>query len=266
MKRIAVITGGAQGIGFAAARSFLQNGFSGVLLVDRNAAGLASAKKKLDGKGQVSILSIDLAEDGAAKLIASEVEKEFGQVDVLVNAAGNTERCGLEDTTPDTFYRLVDVNLKAPLFMMQAMAPLMKRQGQGGMGQGTIINISSMLAHGGPPVLATYAATKAGLVALTKSAANTWKREGIRVFAINLGWVNTDGEHALQTGFHQQPQDWAKHIGARMPSGRLIESDDAAGLIHYLTTPSAQMMTGAIIDYEQMPIGVYDEHPALGPV
>jgi NAD(P)-dependent dehydrogenase (short-subunit alcohol dehydrogenase family) len=260
MKRIAVITGGAQGIGFAAARCFLQNDFSGVLLVDRNAAGLQSAKKQLDENGHVSILAIDLAEDGAAKLIASHAEAEFGRVDVLVNAAGNTERCGLEDTTPDSFYRLVDVNLKAPLFMMQAMAPLMKRQGQG-----TIINVSSMLAYGGPPVLATYAATKAGLVALTKSAANTWKREGIRVFAINLGWVNTDGEHALQTGFHQQPQDWAKHIGARMPSGRLIESDDAAGLIHYLTTPSAQMMTGAIIDYEQMPIGVYDDHPALGP-
>jgi NAD(P)-dependent dehydrogenase (short-subunit alcohol dehydrogenase family) len=261
MTRIAVITGGAQGIGFAAARSFLQNGFSGMLLVDRNAAGLEAAKTKLVGKGKVSILAIDLAEDGAPKLIASRAEAEFGHVDVLVNAAGNTERCGLEDTTPDAFYRLVDVNLKAPLFMMQALAPLMKRKGQG-----TMINISSMLAHGGPPVLATYAATKAGLVALTKSAANTWKREGIRVFAINLGWVNTDGEHALQTGFHQQPSDWAKHIGARMPSGRLIEAEDAAGLIYYLTTPSAQMMTGAIIDYEQMPIGVYDNHPALSPV
>jgi NAD(P)-dependent dehydrogenase (short-subunit alcohol dehydrogenase family) len=261
MTRIAVITGGAQGIGFAAARCLLQNDFSSVLLVDRNATGLETAKKKLNGNGQVSILAIDLAEDGAAKLIASQAEAEFGHVDVLVNAAGNTERCGLEDTTPESFYRLVDVNLKAPLFMMQAFAPLMKREGQG-----TMINISSMLAHGGPPVLATYAATKAGLVALTKSAANTWKREGIRVFAINLGWVNTDGEHTLQTDFHQQPQDWAKHIGARMPSGRLIESDDAAGLIYYLTTPSAQMMTGAIIDYEQMPIGVYDNHPALSQI
>jgi NAD(P)-dependent dehydrogenase (short-subunit alcohol dehydrogenase family) len=260
MKRVAIITGGAQGIGFAAARSFLQNGFTDVLLVDRNAAGLESAKKRLEGKARVSILAIDLAEDGAAKLIAAQAEKEFGRVDVLLNAAGNTERCGLEDTTPDSFYRLVDVNLKAPLFMMQAIAPLMKRQGQG-----TIINISSMLAYGGPPILATYAATKAGLVALTKNAANTWKRQGIRVFAINLGWVNSDGEHALQTGFHKQPQDWAKHIGARMPSGRLIDAEDVAGLIHYLTTPSAQMMTGAIIDYEQMPIGVYDDHPALGP-
>jgi NAD(P)-dependent dehydrogenase (short-subunit alcohol dehydrogenase family) len=261
MKRFAVITGGAQGIGFAAARHFLQNDFAGVLLVDRNAAGLDAAREKLAGQGRVSILAADLAEDGAAKMIATHAEKEFGRVDVLVNAAGNTERCGLEDTTSEAFYRLVDVNLKAPLFLMQAVAPLMKHQGQG-----TIINISSMLAYGGPPMLATYAATKAGLVALTKAAANTWKREGVRVFAINLGWVNTDGEHALQTGFHRQPQDWAKHLGAQMPSGRLIEADDVAGLIHYLTTPSAQMMTGAIIDYEQMPIGVYDQHPALAPI
>ena len=130
---------------------------------------------------------------------------------------------------------------------------------------GTIINVSSMLAHGGPPNLSTYSASKAALCTLTKSVANAVKRDGIRAFAINLGWVHSEGEQALQTGFHGLPQNWAEEIGRRMPSGRLIVPDDVAGLMSYLVSPSAQMMTGAIIDYEQMPVGVFDAHPALAP-
>jgi NAD(P)-dependent dehydrogenase (short-subunit alcohol dehydrogenase family) len=260
MKRVALITGGAQGLGAAGAKRFLQDGFD-VLLVDRNASKLAETANSLSDFGRIEILAGDLLDDALPAAVCAQAEKLFGRIDVLINAAGNTERCGLEDTTPEAFHRLFNINVKAPLFMMQAAAPIMKRRGQG-----TIINVASMLAHGGPPPLATYSASKGALVTLTKAAANTWKRDGIRVFAVNLGWVNTDGEHALQTGFHQQPQDWADHIGARMPSGRLISSDDVAGVFQFLASPSAQMMTGAVIDYEQMPIGVYDDHPALAKV
>ena len=98
-----------------------------------------------------------------------------------------------------------------------------------------------------------------------KAAANGVKREGIRIFAVNLGWVHSEGEQALQTGFHGLPENWHEEIGRRMPSGRLIVPDDVAGLLAYLVTPSAQMMTGAVIDYEQMPTGVFDAHPALAP-
>ena len=87
----------------------------------------------------------------------------------------------------------------------------------------------------------------------------------IRAFPINLGWVHSEGEQALQTGFHGMPENWAEEIGRRMPAGRMIVPDDVAGLMAYLVSPSAQMMTGAIIDYEQMPAGVFDAHPALAP-
>jgi NAD(P)-dependent dehydrogenase (short-subunit alcohol dehydrogenase family) len=121
-----------------------------------------------------------------------------------------------------------------------------------------IINVASMLAHGGPPNLATYSASKSALMTLSRSAANTFKRDGIRVFCINLGWTLTDGEHELQTTFHKLPQNWAEDIGARMPFGRLITADDVAGLCAFLVSPPAQMMTGAVIDYEQMPLGTFD--------
>ncbi len=256
--RTALITGGAQGVGAAIARRFLAEGFAQVLLVDRQDDKLRALQKKLGA--QAHIFAGDLRDEALPEGSVGFALQQFGRLDVLVNAAGNTERCGMEDTTPQSFARLFDVNVKAPLFMMQQAAKPMIAQGAGVM-----INISSMLAHGGPPNLATYSASKAALVNLTKNAANTWKRQGIRVFAINLGWTLTDGEHALQTGFHGLPEDWATRIGGRMPFGRLITADDVAGVASFLVSEPAQMMTGAIIDYEQTPAGVFEHHPALAP-
>ena len=258
--RYALVTGSAQGIGFATARRFLQMGFAGVLLLDRNGAKLKDAAAALSKIGRVETIAGDLMDTGLATRAMAAAKAHFGRLAVLVNAAGNTERCGLEDTTPEAYERVFGVNVRAPLFMMQEAVKLMLPQKSG-----TIINVTSMLAYGGPPNLATYSASKAALCTLTKSAANTVKRDGIRIFAINLGWVHTEGEQALQTSFHGLPEDWAEHIGRRMPSGRLIRPDDVAGVMEFLVSAPAQMMTGAIIDYEQMPVGVFDDHPALAP-
>ncbi len=80
---------------------------------------------------------------------------------------------------------------------------------------------------------------------------------------INLGWANTEGEHALQTGFHKQPENWAEIAGAKVPFGRLILPEHIAGTCAYLVSPAAELMTGAVIDYEQMPVGTYDFHPMV---
>ncbi len=256
--RTALITGGAQGVGAAVARKFLADGFVGVLLVDRNQDKLLCMQKDL-GK-TAEIYCGDLRDNATPAGAVAKAIKSFGRIDVVVNAAGNTERCGIQDTTPEAYARLFDVNVKAPLFMMQEAARHMAAAKSG-----VIINVASMLAHGGPPNLATYSASKSALMTLSRNAANTFKRDGVRVFCINLGWTLTDGEHELQTGFHKMPQDWAEKIGARMPFGRLITADDVAGLCAFLVSPPAQMMTGAVIDYEQMPVGTFDEHPALKP-
>jgi NAD(P)-dependent dehydrogenase (short-subunit alcohol dehydrogenase family) len=259
-KRVALITGGAQGLGAAAARRFLQDGFAGVMLFDRNAAKLAVTQKQLAALGKTETVCGDLRDLQTPARAVTETLKAFGRLDVLINAAGNTERCGLDDTTPEAFDRLFDVNVKAPFFLMQEVVKAMREAGSG-----VIVNVSSMLAHGGPPNLVTYSASKGALVTLTRAAANAVKREGIRIFAINLGWTHTEGEQALQTSFHAMPEDWAKRIGRRMPAGRLIAPEDVAALCAYLVSPSAQMMTGAVIDFEQMPVGTFDVHPALAP-
>jgi NAD(P)-dependent dehydrogenase (short-subunit alcohol dehydrogenase family) len=258
--RVALITGGAQGLGAAAAARLLRDGFSGVVLVDRNGEGLGARQMELSALGACEVIAADLTDAATPARAVGLVAERFGRLDVLYSAAGNTERCGLDDTTPEAFDRLFSVNVKAPLFMMQEAVKLMRKQGQG-----TIINVGSMLSHGGPPNLITYSASKAALATLTTAAANAVKREGIRMFTINLGWVATDGEHKLQTTFHGMPENWAEIIGRRMPAGRLITSEDVAGLVAFLVSPAAQMMTGAVIDYEQMPAGTFDSHPALGP-
>jgi NAD(P)-dependent dehydrogenase (short-subunit alcohol dehydrogenase family) len=258
--RFALVTGGAQGLGFAAAKRFLQLGFGGVLLLDRDAVKLRDSAAVLKPLGRVEIFEGDLLNPDVPARGVDAGLSAFGRLDVVVSAAGNTERCGIEDTSAESFDRLFGINARAPLLLMQAAVKAMRVRRSG-----VIINVSSMLSYGGPPNLATYAASKAALNILTRSAANTVKRDGIRVFAINLGWVNSEGEHALQTTFHGLPQHWAEEIGRRMPSGRLITPDDVAGLFAYLVSPSARMMTGAIIDYEQMPVGVFDQHPALDP-
>jgi NAD(P)-dependent dehydrogenase (short-subunit alcohol dehydrogenase family) len=260
MNRVALITGGAQGIGAATAQKFLQDGFSGIVVLDRNRLRLSQEVAKLAQFGRVEMLEADLRDDTTPQRAIDFTLKTFGRIDVLVNAAGNTTRGGIADTTPEIYNSLFDVNVKAPLFLMQAAAQHMVAQNSG-----VIINVASMIAYGGPPNLATYSASKAALVALTKHAANSFKREGVRAFCVNLGWVNSEGEHALQTGFHGLPENWHEAIGKRMPAGRMTVPQDVAGLMAYLVSPSATMMNGAVIDYEQMPVGVFDVHPVLGP-
>jgi NAD(P)-dependent dehydrogenase (short-subunit alcohol dehydrogenase family) len=258
MSRVALITGGAQGLGAATAKRLLLDGFAGLVLVDRNSTRLEQEVKSLEDIGRTVSLVADLRDDATPEKAVALALKEFGRLDVLVNAAGNTERCGVADASVEAYHRLFDVNVKAPLFMMQKAVTAMIKGGGG-----VIINISSMLAHGGPPNIGIYSGSKAALVGLSKNAANAFKRQGVRVFCINLGWANTEGEHNLQTGFHNQPQNWAELAGQKVPFGRLISPEDVAGVCAFLVSPPAQMMTGAVIDYEQMPIGTYDFHPMV---
>jgi len=256
--KIALLTGGAQGIGKACAEKLLQQGYSGVVLVDRNAEALAQTAQSLSKFGKVEFLAADLRDESVPpKAVALAIAK-FGRIDLLLNAAGSTARGGIADTNRDTLQVLLDVNVKAPFFLMQEATRHMVAQGSG-----TIINIASMIAYGGPPNLGAYSASKAALMTLSKHAAQEFAWKGIRCFCVNLGWALTEGEQETQTKFHGLPENWFEDIGKRMPGGRLILPSDIADLCAYLVTPSAQMMNGAVIDFEQIPVGMFREHPAL---
>jgi NAD(P)-dependent dehydrogenase (short-subunit alcohol dehydrogenase family) len=256
--RVAVVTGGAQGVGEAAARRLAQDGIGKIVLVDMDSAALAKTVVSMKAAGIDAHAHVaDLSDPENCKSAIETAHRQFGQIDVLCNCAGSTSRGGILDTSPELFDQLFNVNVRAPFFMIQHAAKhMIKRK------TGVIINISSMLAYGGPPFLLTYSATKAAMVTLTKSAANTLKRDGIRVYAINLGWTVTPTEHRLQTQLHKMSDDWAKEIGEKQPFGRLLVPEDVSNLISFLASDQASMMTGSIIDLEQHVMGTADA--ALG--
>ncbi|WP_226781298.1 oxidoreductase [Oceaniglobus trochenteri] len=251
--KTAIITGAAQGVGAATAQRLAREGFNRFLLIDRAEDALGDVASTLQGH-DVRTLALDLGDIDALMDRGARAIGDLGAVDMLVNAAGTTARGGIADTTPETFDMILAVNLRAPFFLTQLATPLM-RQG------GTIVNITSMLAYGGPPFLASYSASKAALVALTKSTANTLKRDRIRAFGINLGWTWTPGEQRTQVETHGLPENWRETVGAQQPFGRLLMPDDPAGLIAFLASPDAAMMTGAIIDLDQFVAGTVDDNP-----
>lgn len=257
--RVAVVTGGARGVGEAIARRFARDGIGKFALIDLDGAALELTAQSLRQTGaEVLAIAADLSAAAACETAVAQTEAKYGRIDVLANCAGSTARGGILDTTEAGFDRLFAVNVKAPFFMTQNAARVMLKRKSG-----VIINIASMLAYGGPPHIAIYSITKAAVVALTKNAANSLKRDGIRVYAINLGWAVTPQEHQLQTKLHGLPEDWAERIGAKQPFGRLIIPDDVGGLCAFLVSRDAAMMTGNIIDLEQFVMGTMDEHPAM---
>lgn len=252
---VAIVTGAAQGVGAACAERLVRDGVSRVVLVDRDQPALEETADRLRAAGvEVDALILDL-QDGAAILrdLSATINK-LGRVDIVVNAAGTTARGSVFDTDPELFDFIFRINVRAPLLVMQLAIPAMT---QGG----TIVNVTSMLAHGGPPFLATYAASKAALVALTRNTANAVKRDRIRVHAINLGWTWTPGEQRTQTEIHGLADDWREVFGAKQPFGRLLMPEDPAELTAFLVSPGARMMTGAIIDLDQFVAGTIDDNP-----
>lgn len=249
--RVAVITGGAQGVGEATAKRLAKDGVMKFVLADIDGDKLKTVVDHLKKVGaEAHGVTGDLSKvENCTRVVKATID-HFGQIDVLINCAGSTARGGILDTDEATFDRLFSANVKAPFYMMQNTAlEMLTRK------SGVIVNIASMLSYGGPPFLLTYSATKAALVTLTKSVANTLKRDGIRVFAINLGWTVTPSEHKVQTTVHNMPEDWAARVGQTQPFGRLLVPDDAAGLVSFLVSKEANMMTGAIIDLEQFVAG-----------
>jgi NAD(P)-dependent dehydrogenase (short-subunit alcohol dehydrogenase family) len=258
MDRTALITGGAQGVGEAAARRLAHDGIKKMLLVDMDEKTLNATVASLKAEGvDAHGFAADLSNvENCEKAVATAI-KLFGSVDVLCNCAGSTARGGILDIPVEVFDKLFAVNVRAPHFMIQHAGRQMVKQKTG-----VIVNITSMLAYGGPPFLAAYSATKAAMVTITKSAANTLKRDGIRVFAINLGWTVTPSEHRVQTQLHKMPEDWAKDIGDKQPFGRLLYPEDVSNLISFLVSDQASMMTGSIVDLEQHVMGTAEA--ALG--
>ena len=161
--RVAVITGGAQGIGYATAARMLDSGAS-VVLWDIDATLLAQAKESLSKLGRVGTAQVELTDESAVSKAAAQATAEFGRIDILVNNAGITGGNGTTwELEPEIWRRVVEVNLIAPYLTCRAVVPQMLKQGYG-----RIVNVASVAGKEGNPNASHYSASKAGLIALTK--------------------------------------------------------------------------------------------------
>jgi NAD(P)-dependent dehydrogenase (short-subunit alcohol dehydrogenase family) len=243
--RALIVTGAASGIGAAIARMLADEGADTLILTDRDGPGLGRIAADLSA---VSV-EADLLDPGAPAAIARVAQDRFGRIDGLVNAAGLTTRASFETATPETWETLFAVNARAGFFLMQAAIADMRRRAAAG----AIVNILSMNAYCGIPELAVYSATKGAMVTLTKNAAHAHMADRIRVNGINLGWVATEAERALQAARHGA--GWLEEQAAAQPMGRLVTAEECARLAVFLVSEASVPMSGAVIDLEQKVAG-----------
>ena len=246
---VAIVTGGTQGLGAAIAHRFAEGGAAGIVTCGRNAdKGRAVAQAINDATGvPVRFVEADLAEVAAASAVVAEADAAFGRIDVLVNAAGLTDRGGILDTDPDLFDRMIAVNTRAPFFLMQEAARRMVREGIAGR----IVNIGSVSGHAGQPFITPYCVSKGALATLTRNAAFALMRNRIRVNQLDIGWMASEGEDRIQREYHGADDDWLDTAAAAMPFGRLLDPTEVAEAAAFLAGSESGMMTGAVIPFDQ---------------
>ncbi|HET6468596.1 MAG TPA: SDR family oxidoreductase [Geminicoccaceae bacterium] len=250
--RIAVITGGTQGLGEATARLLAERGAEGIVITGRDAERGRKVAGDLEAMGAAALfVRAELADTAQVRTIMAEADRRFGRVDCLVNAAAITDRGSILDTDPELFDRMMAVNVRAPFFLIQGAARIMRREGR----PGAIVNILSMSSHGGQSFLAAYSTSKGALGVLTRNAAYALMRDRIRVNGLNIGWMDTPGEHGIQKRAHDAPANWLAKAEAGMPFGRLLKPGEVARAIAFLASDESGMMTGSLVDFDQSVLG-----------
>lgn len=235
-RRVALVTGGSRGIGRACAERLARDGFDVGVIYAGNQQAAEGCVRALEGLGaRAAAYRCDVADADAVKATVAQVTKDLGPVWALVNSAGIT-RDGLFARMRDEDFDLVlDVNLKGTFNMVRALARNFMRQ-RGGR----IVNVSSVVGLHGNAGQANYAASKAGVVGLTKSVAAELAGRGVTANAVAPGFIETDMTEKL-------PQDARDAYAARIPLGRLGSADEVAGVVAFLVSDAASYVTGEVI-------------------
>ena len=236
--KVAIVTGGNGGIGLGMARGLGAAGAT-VVIVGRNKEKFETAAAELrEGGAKVAGIVADVTREESCRALVGAAVKAFGRLDILVNNAGINIRKRPEEYTIAEWNTVLVTNLSSAFVCAQAAYAEMVRGGGG-----KIVNIGSMMSIFGAAFAAPYAASKGGIVQLTKALATAWAKDNIQVNAVLPGWIDTDltrGARAQVAGLHER-------VLARTPAGRWGVADDLAGIAVFLASAASDFVTGAAI-------------------
>ena len=236
--RVAIVTGGNGGIGLGMAKGMAAAG-AAVVVAGRDAAKNAAAVKELQALGgKASAIAVDVLKEESCRALIADTVKQQGRLDILVNNAGINIRKQPQEFTLAEWHQVMDSNLTSAFLCSHAAYPEMMKAGAGKM-----INIGSMMSIFGASFTTAYAASKGGIVQMTKAMATAWARDNIQVNAILPGWIDTA---LTQRARHDVP---ALHdsVLKRTPAGRWGTPDDFAGIAVFLASQASDYVTGAAI-------------------
>lgn len=233
--KVAIVTGGNTGLGLGMAHGLAAAGAS-IVIADRNGSNSQEAKSELEKAGRkVLAVTTDVTDKLQIKAMVDATLREFGRIDILVNNAGIGLGGPPAELSLDDWQTVIDINLTAPFACAQAVYPSLKKQGGG-----KIINIASILASLATANGPSYAASKGGILNMTRSLGIAWAPDNIQVNAILPGWIDTD----LTRSAREKRVDLNDKILARVPAGRWGRPSDIAGAAVFLASSASDFVTG----------------------
>jgi NAD(P)-dependent dehydrogenase (short-subunit alcohol dehydrogenase family) len=241
--KVAVLTGASSGIGLATAKVFVENGAT-VIAVGRNENELKALRDETRSpNGAIRVHLADITETSQVDRLISETIQNFGQIDVLVNAAGILMSGSIENTTLDEWDKMMNINLRSVLYISQKCVPHLEMTG------GNIVNVSSVTGLRAFPNILAYCVSKAGIDQFTRCSALELAPKGIRVNAVNPGVVETN----LHRRGGMNEDDYARFLASAKnthPIGRHGQPSEVADLIYFLASDKAGWITGATISID----------------
>lgn len=239
-EKVAIVTGGSRGIGYAVVEKFLANGASVVLCASREetAKKAVDQLKKINADYQVEGICPNLSNYDEVKAAFAKVKEKYGKIDILVNNAGISADKKLENYPAEEFKKIMDLNVTAIFNCTKAVVPYMKEAKSG-----VVLNTSSMVSKFGQPSGCGYPASKFAVNGLTISLARELGADGIRVNAVAPGVINTDMMKAV-------PEEYIAPIVRNIPLGRIGEPEDIANAFLFLASDLASYVSGAVLSVD----------------
>lgn len=236
--RVALVTGGNGGIGLGMAQGLAAAG-ADIVVAGRNSAKSEAAAKALAALGvRTAVVDVDVADEASVKAMVGKTVEQMGRLDILVNNAGINIRKRPEEYKMSEWREVLSINLDGAFYCSHAAQPAMKA-----VGGGKIINIGSMMSIFGAAFAAPYAASKGGIVQMTRALATAWAVDNIQVNAVLPGWIDTE----LTQRARQQVDGLHNNVLRRTPAGRWGEPTDFAGIAVFLASKASDFVTGTAI-------------------